>query len=711
MVRNTLDEHRNDLRVSLSKDSQSAGNWSTTLGGGMVSVGVGGPLSGRGANILIIDDPIKNSDEANSITIRDKIDEWWRCFHPDHDILTIDGWKPVASVSVGEMVATLNPVTREMTYAPVVDTSSREYRGDMLSIHQRLGVSFMVTPNHTFFVSGPKDNALRQVKAEDLPSHCRVPQWGRWQGTKPPETITWRSLHHKAPEYEFAMHDWLELVGWFIAEGSVYSPRHQVQIAQNPGSQRNELESLLDRMKINFHRQGDNAISFQHKGIAGYFATMGHAHEKRIPRDLLSFDRASLNALLRGLMLGGGHWESEIAGQYSTTSTGLADDVQELAFKCGYRATISQKINWNRSHTVNGRAVQSKHPLNYVSLRFTENDTHVRPYRANNGDGRESPIERIPYSGPVHCITVEPYHTVLTRHRGRMCWTGNSTAFTRLEPGAGVAIIMTRWSEDDIVGRVLQRSDKWVEINLPALATEDNDPIGRKAGEALWPERYNEEKLEEIAGEVGTYWFSAMYQQRPAPREGGYFQREWFTEVHNIPEPQRLKWVRFWDLAGTDGAQRSDADYTVGALIAHDRNANEFYIADIQRFRKSPGDVEREIVKTANMDGPFVSVWIEQEPGSAGKYTISQFKKLLPHSRVRPFVSTGPKESYADVASARAEQKRIKVFVNQRWNLAFYTELEQYPRGAHDDQVDAMSKGIAALIRRPSWGVVEGAVA
>jgi len=74
-VRNTLQE--SGLGV-ISPESQAADHWETTQGGGMVTAGVGGPITGRGADLLIIDDPVKNSEEANSPTYREHMWEWWQ---------------------------------------------------------------------------------------------------------------------------------------------------------------------------------------------------------------------------------------------------------------------------------------------------------------------------------------------------------------------------------------------------------------------------------------------------------------------------------------------------------------------------------------------------------------------------------------------------------------------------------------------------------
>lgn len=77
-VRNTIQEHRSSLRVRISEDSSASNRWETTAGGGMNTAGVGGPITGKGAHILIIDDPVKNREDAESRSMRERTWEWWQ---------------------------------------------------------------------------------------------------------------------------------------------------------------------------------------------------------------------------------------------------------------------------------------------------------------------------------------------------------------------------------------------------------------------------------------------------------------------------------------------------------------------------------------------------------------------------------------------------------------------------------------------------------
>ncbi len=109
-----------------------------------------------------------------------------------------------------------------------------------------------------------------------------------------------------------------------------------------------------------------------------------------------------------------------------------------------------------------------------------------------------------------------------------------SVVLTRLEPNSRLVLIMTRWNLDDLAGRILANEKDWVVVNLPALA-EDNDPLGRKVGEALWPERYDCQTLLGIKERVGSRIWNALYQGNPLGPEAQKFRREWFQWYDNAP--------------------------------------------------------------------------------------------------------------------------------------------------------------------------------
>lgn len=288
-------------------------------------------------------------------------------------------------------------------------------------------------------------------------------------------------------------------------------------------------------------------------------------------------------------------------------------------------------------------------------------------------------------------------------HRESVWDFWRSTLRTRFEPGAVGILPMARWHEDDVSGR-LQREpggDRVVVIRLPGLA-EENDPLGRKPGEALWPERFNEKALAELRKSMGEYWFSALVQQRPIPREGGLFRKLPEQQfVRSVPRDGRGRplgrSVRYWDKAASAPKRGSDPDWTAGPKLRRvdgpDGKIRAIYVEDVRRMRGEPGAVEDLVVGTAEKDGIEVRIRMEQEPGSSGKESIAHYRKLLAAFAFEGVRVTGPKEVRAEAFAGQWNAGNVFVVrtgdpVRDAWIGPFLEELEQFPRGAKDDQVD-----------------------
>lgn len=277
--------------------------------------------------------------------------------------------------------------------------------------------------------------------------------------------------------------------------------------------------------------------------------------------------------------------------------------------------------------------------------------------------------------------------------------------YTRLEPGGAIILIMTRWHEDDLAGRLLAdtEGDRWTVVNLPALA-EENDPLGRRPGQALCPERYDEIALARIRRTVGNSWY-ALYQQRPTSPQGEFFRREWFEIVPALPSG--CTFVRWWDKAGS-----ADGDYTAGVLMAK-ASDGKFYVVDVVRGRWLSAEREAVIRQTAELDqqrfGGHVTIWHEQEPGSGGKDSAAATTKNLAGFSVFSERSTGDKTVRAEPFQAQAMAGNVKL-LRGAWNTAYLTELTSFPQGNFDDQVDGSSgafnklAGLGGKAQAGVWG-------
>jgi predicted phage terminase large subunit-like protein len=278
-----------------------------------------------------------------------------------------------------------------------------------------------------------------------------------------------------------------------------------------------------------------------------------------------------------------------------------------------------------------------------------------------------------------------------------------TTAMTRLEPGATVIIIATRWHSDDLIGRILKNfPGQWENICLPAEAL-DNDLIGRQKGEALFPQRYD---LDFLAGQkelLGSVFYHALYQQGPVDEIMAFTNEEWLKTCTNPSDlADDWKWARVWDLAATEGA----GDYLCGTLCAYSKSTNNFVIGNIIRDQLSPGQVETKVQSIAAADGEDVMVCIEQEPGSSGKSLVEHYQNtVLPNFKVEPVPATKSKLIRAQPFLAAAEAGKVWLLDENQslytgeltWHKLFKGEFGAFPGGQQDDQVDTAAAGYVRL--------------
>jgi predicted phage terminase large subunit-like protein len=319
-------------------------------------------------------------------------------------------------------------------------------------------------------------------------------------------------------------------------------------------------------------------------------------------------------------------------------------------------------------------------------------------------------------------------------------WTWWLTvARTRLEPGAVVIILATRWVAEDLHGRLmrqqkLQNRSFFKYINMPAIYEptmpqeasdgrtihvpdyEARDFLGRKYGDVLFPERYDADAINDIRIDLTNRWFSAMFQQDPLSDDNVVVNLNWFkritrsefrkrvVDLNNDPN-QKLQWGRGWDMASTKEA----GDYTSGPRGLFHKNTGDLYIESMKRGQWSAATAEFEFSKAVEEDFELDSdfkIGMEQEPGSSGKYSVRHFEKLAKEkvkgSSVKEFPSTTSKLLRATTFLAALEHGHVYIVVDHDedlhaddindlktvWVREYFEELKIFPEAPHDDQMD-----------------------
>ena len=262
----------------------------------------------------------------------------------------------------------------------------------------------------------------------------------------------------------------------------------------------------------------------------------------------------------------------------------------------------------------------------------------------------------------------------------------------RLKPGGRLVLIMTRWHEDDLAGRLMAGEPAWESLRLPAIA-EHSDAMGRAAGQVLWPEWQDEAAVLRRRQEVGERAFAAMYQQRPRPPDAALFKVDAIRILAQAPE--LLRTVRAWDLAATLPGIGRNPDYTVGLKLGL-AAGGDLVVLDVIRFQGSPAQVEARIHAVAKADGAATILALPQDPGQAGAAQVAMLTRSLSGFQVVASPETGAKVMRAMPAATQVDAGKVALLAAP-WNENFISEIRAFPDSAKDDQVDAFSRAVNTL--------------
>lgn len=219
-------------------------------------------------------------------------------------------------------------------------------------------------------------------------------------------------------------------------------------------------------------------------------------------------------------------------------------------------------------------------------------------------------------------------------------------------------------------------------------------------GELMFPERFGEKQVEELEKTLMAYGTASQLQQRPAPREGGLFKHAWFQPIAVMPNNVQ-RTVRAWDLAATAKSTSNDPDYSVGLRMAV-TDDGLYIVEHVRRFRGTPMEVEAEIAATASLDGPDVTIYLDQDPGAAGKGWLNILIQKLAGYAIKTDRPTGDKATRAAPLASQAEAGNVRILitgdpVKDAWVQPFLDEAGLFPAVKHDDQVDAAGSAFREL--------------
>jgi predicted phage terminase large subunit-like protein len=253
-----------------------------------------------------------------------------------------------------------------------------------------------------------------------------------------------------------------------------------------------------------------------------------------------------------------------------------------------------------------------------------------------------------------------------------------STAYTRLMPDGAIVVIMTRWHEDDLVGRILREHNHegWEVLELPAID---------ERGVALWPEQYSITVLENIRRTIGNRDWSALYQQKPTPDEGDYFKREWVHWYDTLPT--HLAFYGASDYAVTSNG----GDYTCHLVGGVDPDGNIYIPPD--GFWRGQSDSLVWVNALIELIKHFKPVAWAEETGQIRSALDPLITRRQREEQAwcyrEAFPTRGDKAVRAQSIRGRMAQHMVYLPKGAPWVDDFIGELLNFPAGKNDDQVDA----------------------
>ncbi len=296
---------------------------------------------------------------------------------------------------------------------------------------------------------------------------------------------------------------------------------------------------------------------------------------------------------------------------------------------------------------------------------------------------------------PAHLLIIddpvrtrEEAYSAVTREKIWQEWM--SSAKTRLAGGAKVILIMTRWHEDDLAGQILKTEKNAVHINIPCEA-EDNDVLGRKKGEGLFPEIgkgtawKDQMKASYIAGEGLDAW-NAMYQGRPSVQGGNIFKRDWFKFYPDLP-------TMYQTIISVDAAFKDTKTSDFVAIGVWGKSGANVYLLDLINERM---DFVRTLEVIRLMKRKYAEAnMVLIEDKANGSAIISTLRQEI--MGIVPVEPLGSKESRAYAIQPFVMAGNVWLPKNAPWVEDYLDQMMRFPKSSKDDMVDMTTQALVRL--------------
>lgn len=262
-----------------------------------------------------------------------------------------------------------------------------------------------------------------------------------------------------------------------------------------------------------------------------------------------------------------------------------------------------------------------------------------------------------------------------------------STARTRLSPNGAVILVVTRWHDDDLAGRLLEGENRadWEVISFPAIATEDEK--FRRKGEALWETQYNLENLLKTKGDIGVYEWSSLYQQDPLNQESQEFKKDMFK--YKTKDEVAQKQTTCWITIDPAVKEKDSADFT-GTVINRVDIDNNWYIKSTKKR-----------INSAKLVDHIFNLWTNERPQAIGIEETTYYDAIYPFLKMEMIRKNVFPVIYGLKHHGVNKELRIrgllpryeagKIYHVQGECDMLEEEMVRFPKGKNDDQIDALA--------------------
>lgn len=376
-----------------------------------------------------------------------------KCYHPDTEVLTENGWKRIGAITMDDKVASLFDRNAEKTakdfgvaraeavpqdfvarFVSPVAITAHEFDGELYCL-ETTSVAYAVTGNHRVWCRCPNGKRFRATDASAMHGCCRV-----FMDTAPydlesrtaPELfeIPYVDFEKAGRPSELACNTatfntraFVKFLAFYLREGN-YRPGvdYSIILTQKERPFCRDIEALLDELNMPWQRYGNQYRISPNKSLSLYLRQFGHAADKFIPEWVFGLPKEYLQDFIDWAWQGDGG--KQTGNMFYSSSFKLIEGIQRILIMLGYRTRWTKRAK--RPHQNHDAYVLTR----FKSASYTLSDVG----NAFRGRDKQQGYYRMPYTGLVHCCQVPGCGVILTRYHGKIMWNGNSIV-SKILPG------------------------------------------------------------------------------------------------------------------------------------------------------------------------------------------------------------------------------------------------------------------------------------